>query len=332
MVVRCNYNVGRTMWRASSASVEKIRLASREIVRELGFMNRTLAGTDLSPSAVHAVLEIGASGGLSAKDLAEKLILEKSTVSRLVRSLVDRGQVRERRAEADGRRKDLLLTRRGEKTLASITDFAERQVAAALAPLPEGSRREVLAGLETYASALKSSRLSGTGAMPDRSVAIAQGYVPGLIGRIVEMHAAYYSRQVGFGAAFETKVVGGLSEFVTRLGKPENAIWRAEWGGQIVGGVAIDGEDLGEGRAHLRWFIVDDGLRGAGVGKALICAAMAFCDARGFRETHLWTFEGLDAARHLYEKHGFVLAEEYRGDQWGKVVLEQKFVRPRRAQ
>ena len=312
----------------SSSHVARARAASRALVRELGFMNRTLAGTELSPSAVHAVVEIGASGGLSAKDLSERLLLEKSTVSRLVRSLVERGEIRARRSKADGRSKDLHLTRRGEKTLAAITAYAERQVAAALAPLEDRSRREVMAGLETYASSLKASRLSGTPAAQDRTAAIAQGYVPGLIGRIVEMHAAYYSREAGFGAAFETKVAAGLADFVTRLERPENAIWRAEQGGRIVGGIAIDGEDLGEGRAHLRWFIVDDGVRGAGVGKALIREAMVFCDARGFRETHLWTFEGLDAARRVYEKNGFSLAEEYSGDQWGAEVLEQRFVRP----
>jgi len=31
-----------------------------------------------------------------------------------------------------------------------------------------------------------------------------------------------------------------------------------------------------------------------------------------------------------YESHGFELAEEYYGDQWGSKVLEQKFVRPGR--
>jgi hypothetical protein len=37
--------------------------------------------------------------------------------------------------------------------------------------------------------------------------------------------------------------------------------------------------------------------------------------------------QDLDAARKLYQSHGFELAEEYYGDQWGKRILEQKFVR-----
>jgi hypothetical protein len=40
------------------------------------------------------------------------------------------------------------------------------------------------------------------------------------------------------------------------------------------------------------------------------------------------TFEGLDAARHLYEKNGFRLAEQQRGIQWGREVNEQRFVLP----
>ena len=55
--------------------------------------------------------------------------------------------------------------------------------------------------------------------------------------------------------------------------------------------------------------------------------ALRFCDDEGFRETQLWTFKGLDAARYMYEANGFVLAEEYWGDQWGKKVREQRFVR-----
>jgi hypothetical protein len=63
-----------------------------------------------------------------------------------------------------------------------------------------------------------------------------------------------------------------------------------------------------------------------GVGRVLLERAMAFVDAH-YDETYLWTFKGLDAARHLYEAAGFTLAEESEGRQWGSVVVEQRFVR-----
>lgn len=307
----------------------KIRSASRDLVRELGFMNRTLAGTELPPSAVHAIIEIGAAGRLSAKVLSEKLLLEKSTVSRLVKSLVDKGELREIRSKEDARSKHLHLTRQGEKTLAAITRFGERQVATAIAPLDDASGQAVLIGLRAYSAALTSSRKSGKVEVPDKETITKEGYTPSVIGRIVEMHASYYSTLVGFGAAFEVKVANELADFVIRLAKPENAIWYAQKEGKIVGGIVIDGEDLGDRRAHLRWFIVDTEIRGAGVGRRLLQKALEFCDQQAFCETDLWTFEGLDAARRLYENAGFSLVEEHYGRQWGAEVLEQKFVRPR---
>jgi hypothetical protein len=54
--------------------------------------------------------------------------------------------------------------------------------------------------------------------------------------------------------------------------------------------------------------------------------ALSFCHACHFAQVYLWTFSGLEAARHLYEKAGFVLAEEKQGTRWGTVVKEQRFV------
>ena len=104
-------------------------------------------------------------------------------------------------------------------------------------------------------------------------------------------------------------------------------IGRAELDGRIVGSISIDGEDLDDGLAHLRWFVVDPSIRGGGIGNALLSRAVSFCEENGFDQIHLWTVKGLNAARTLYEKHGFRLAREYTGDQWGSEVVEHKFVR-----
>jgi predicted GNAT family N-acyltransferase len=41
-----------------------------------------------------------------------------------------------------------------------------------------------------------------------------------------------------------------------------------------MGSVAIDGEDLGNNKAHLRWFIMDDKVRGKGLGGQLLTQAL----------------------------------------------------------
>jgi hypothetical protein len=102
------------------------------------------------------------------------------------------------------------------------------------------------------------------------------------------------------GETFERKVAEGLAEFWPRLVNPRSRLWLAitpSQGGQIVGSIAIDGEDLGAGQAHLRWFILDDGCRGQ-VGSALLRKALEFVEMGGFTRTVLWTFKGWDAERH----------------------------------
>jgi len=319
---------------ANKDAVLPIRDASRRIVRELGFMKPTLAGTELPASAVHALIEIGACGGLTATDLCDRLNLEKSSVSRMLRKLVDGGDLAEVSSDTDGRSKRLTLTVQGKRTLAAIDAFAHEQVGGALACLPAADHAMVVEGLRLYADALQARRAapgaeSKTAAPP--ALRIEPGYRPGLIGRAVEMHARFYARAHGFGAVFESRVAAGLAEFLPRLDRPCNAVWTALDGDRIVGTIAIDGEDLsGDGLriAHLRWFIVEDGRRGGGLGRRLLDEALAFADRAGFAETRLWTFRGLDAARRLYEAAGFVLAAESAGCQWGTEVTEQSFIRP----
>jgi len=155
---------------------------------------------------------------------------------------------------------------------------------------------------------------------------IHSGYLPGCIGRVVEMHASFYARTVGFGAPFEAKVATELSAFCLRFEPERDGLWLAQDAAGVQGSVIIDGAHHTEAGAHLRWFITSDASRGQGVGGQLLAAAMDFCRERGYRKVFLWTFDELHAARHLYEKHGFVLARTQRGSQWGKEVNEQLFM------
>jgi GNAT superfamily N-acetyltransferase len=96
---------------------------------------------------------------------------------------------------------------------------------------------------------------------------------------------------------------------------------------ELEASVAIDGSQAAQAAARLRWFITSDAVRGQGVGRQLLDQALRFCDGRGYRRVQLWTFAGLDAARHLYESRGFRLVLERPGAQWGAVVQEQRFER-----
>ncbi|HDR2790700.1 TPA: MarR family transcriptional regulator [Enterobacter asburiae] len=307
-------------------NIQTIRAASRLMVRELGFMNQNLATTDYPPSAVHSMLEVDAHGSMTAAQLVQILGLEKSSVSRMLAKLVKAGELEENPSAEDARTKLLSLTGKGRETVRNINTYADEQVAAALGKLDHFTQHAVSQGLSSYASALKASRENSECKLRN-SVEIVTGYHAGMIGRITEMHGRYYAREHHFGSFFERKVASGLVDFSDRLEKPCNQIWLSMVNDRIVGSVAIDGEDLGDNEAHLRWFILDDGCRGSGVGRKLIAEAMKFCDEQKFSSVQLWTFNKLTAARRLYESFGFELSKEWEGDQWGSTITEQQFTR-----
>ncbi len=309
-----------------SSIVEEIRISSRLMVRELGFMNHTLAATDYSPSVVHTLLEMEARGSLTAAQLVQILGLEKSSVSRMLAKLIKAGELEESASPEDARIKQLSLSPQGRETVRRINAYGNERVISALQKMDASQQRVVSQGLSVYASALKACR-DDIELHEKNAVTIVAGYQPGMIGRITEMHGSYYAREHHFGSFFEAKVAAGLADFSGRLDNANNQIWLAMQNGRIVGSVAIDGEDLGNNEAHLRWFILDDGCRGGGVGRKLIAEAMKFCDERQFSAVQLWTFNKLTAARRLYESFGFVLSKEWQGDQWGSTITEQQFTR-----
>ncbi len=138
--------------------IDHIRAASRLMVRELGFMQATVAATDYPPSAVHALLEIGEREAMTAVELSVFLGLEKSSVSRMIRKLIEAGELREAASAGDGRIKRLLLTAKGRRTREAIQAFGRQQVTNALARLTPAQRQKVAEGLALYAQALEAHR------------------------------------------------------------------------------------------------------------------------------------------------------------------------------
>lgn len=311
--------------KAREAEILELRDFSRRLVRELGFMRTTLADSDLAPSAVHAIIEIGATPGISAKDLGNLLRLDKSNTSRQVAKLEASGLVRRTTASNDARASELSLTEAGQRLRSKIDRFATDQVSSALRRIVPADQAALVRALALYADALAQDNSAKGVIEGEVSAQVVEGYQPGCIGDIASLHARFYAEHWGFGVFFEKKVATELAAFASGLPADGKALWRHVENGRTLASLAIDG-DLATGVAHLRWFIVDDSLRGSGVGRRLMAQAMAFVDAR-YRETYLWTFKGLDAARHLYESFGFALTDESEGEQWGGRVVEQRFCR-----
>ncbi|MBB1627491.1 helix-turn-helix domain-containing GNAT family N-acetyltransferase [Achromobacter sp. UMC71] len=314
--------------RSRDQTIRDLREFSRKLVRELGFMRASLAGSELAPSAVHAIIEIGLQPGIQARDLALILRLDKSNTSRQVAKLEAAGLVARETDSGDARASRLSLTPAGVELRKRIDQFATDQVSKALRQLAPHDQEVLVRYLSLYADALARENPNTSAAQVTDAIdaQIFEGYAPGCIGDVASLHARYYAQAAGFGVVFERLVATGLAAFAEALPAPGKNLWRYTDGSRTLASIAID-SDLAARTAHLRWFIVDESLRGMGVGRALLTRALRFADTLDVDETYLWTFKGLDAARHLYESEGFVLTDEAEGSQWGGVVVEQRFSR-----
>jgi len=151
------------------------------------------------------------------------------------------------------------------------------------------------------------------------------GYYPGVVGKITEIHAVYYYKHWGFDISFETQVGRELSAFMSEFDDARDGFWAATRDRKFAGSISIDGHNTPAEGARLRWFIVDPAFQNARLGKELISRAVEFCKQKKFHKVFLWTFEGLDAARRLYEQYHFKLSETQDVYQWGRHIKEQKF-------
>jgi DNA-binding MarR family transcriptional regulator len=139
------------MYRASMDVEDEVLPAARLQQEVIGFIrafgllssDRTPCGQPLAPSDAHALTEIVSDGGLTQRELVDRLHLDRSSVSRLVDRLVARGWV-ERANGPDRRTVQLLPTLAGRRIAADVAGARAKRFAALLEAVPAGRRDEVL--------------------------------------------------------------------------------------------------------------------------------------------------------------------------------------------
>lgn len=110
----------------------RLRFQVQEFLRHFGALipDRSPCGQALPISQAHTLHILGESPGLTMRELASRLALDPSTVSRLVDAMVSRGWVVKEADAADRRSWRLALSTTGHETwlhlnTASLTKFAD---------------------------------------------------------------------------------------------------------------------------------------------------------------------------------------------------------------
>lgn len=122
-------------------------------------IDRTPCGQPLSTSDAHALTDLAEHGPLTGHDLAERLRLDKSTVSRMVKGLEAREWIERRSHPTDRRATHLHLTDAGTRVAAQVRAARRRKFERLLTALPEHERPAVLTALSTLVEALHDTEL-----------------------------------------------------------------------------------------------------------------------------------------------------------------------------
>lgn len=130
------------------------------LVRAFGLHrpDQTPCGQPVPVAEAHALQELARADGLTQRDLAAWLRLEKSTVSRLVAHLERKGWVARERHHEDARIWMVRLTPDGRRIAEQIAAARRAHFARILAAIPEAQRNDVVAAVATLVEAIDASR------------------------------------------------------------------------------------------------------------------------------------------------------------------------------
>lgn len=279
------------------SQIESIRQAARQLVRELHLLDGRHCIEGLSFSECHLVTELARLDEATASELADLLVLEKSTMSRLVNGLMDKSLVTASTDPSDRRRRNLVLTTAGLEAANRVHRYARKQVQGALDYLPDIEVSGLINGLECYAGALRYARL-GDGIFIRPMRAEDNPAVADIIRDVMTEFGA-----VGEGYSIEDPEVDDMHGAYPL---PRARFWVIEQEGEVLGcgGYA----PLADGDAdtcELRKMYFRPQLRGLGLGSRLLKLCLDSARDSGFRQCYLETIESMQGAARLYRKHGF---------------------------
>ena len=130
------------------------------LVRAFGWHRpeQTPCGQPVPISEAHALMELDGQDALAQHVLGARLGLEKSTVSRLVRQLEERGWVDRQRSPADGRVTLLALTSAGRQATDQLASARAAFFAGVLERVPGDKRHQLLECLDLLVDVLHADR------------------------------------------------------------------------------------------------------------------------------------------------------------------------------
>lgn len=292
-----------TAVRSASDRISEIRGASRELVRELGFLKSGHDELRIGHSQGHALIELSEREQLTVGELATILNLDKSTASRVAGQLVASGLVSQavkgagQCRAADRRQHPLELSAAGHAKVRKIHEVVGHEVGRALGELDVGEVAVIIEGLELYARALRRARL--------RSEVVIRHARNGDDPKLAAIIRAVFKEHGMEGPGYSVHDAEVDSIARSYRGR-RSAYYVAQRGAEVLGGAGFGPLAGGSERVcELRKMYLCADARGLGIGARLLERCLKDAAARGFGTCYLETKSNLEAAEALYRAFGF---------------------------
>lgn len=297
----------------SSNRIEAVRRFNRFYTRRIGVLNEGLLDSEFTLTECRILWELAhleEGAGITATGLCRLLDLDAGYLSRLLRTLKERGLVAATRNKNDARQALLQLTPAGRRAFEPLDRRSQQEVGALLSRLSDTQQAELLQAFQRVQGLLEEP-----GGKPARNSFMLRPHRPGDMGWLVSRHGVLYAREYQFDMRFEALVARIAADFIDRFDARREACWIAERDGVSIGGACLVQardevtDEPVEGTAQLRLLLVEPSARGLGLGERLVAECHRFAREAGYRRVRLWTSSQLAAAKHIYRKAGYRLVE-----------------------
>jgi DNA-binding MarR family transcriptional regulator/L-amino acid N-acyltransferase YncA len=302
----------------SKDEINQLRQDARSVVRELGLLNDAYFNIGVTLAERHLLIELAHREAPTMSEIGDILLLEKSTVSRLIAKAAKKGYIKCVTDKDDKRKRMIHITKKGIRTYHTIEPIAFDQTKEALATLNPHEIKKVYDGVSLYAKGLKNSRLKQSGVEPQKNKIQK---MPDILNQFSKMGLTFslYEQkdEEGLYQIFKEVVETGTQflyesssreEFHLQFFNPEGKVYVCRtFDGEVIGGFYLKPNYSGRS-SHIAnaGYMVKESYRGKGIGSLLVQASLHLTKSQGFHALQYnMVLSNNTLAIKLYEKLGF---------------------------
>ena len=286
-----------------------LRHFNRTYTQRIGVLEESFLGLGMPLAAARLLFEIGPAG-TTVRELRDRLGLDSGYLSRLLRTLQERGLVVVEPDPDDMRRRRAALTPKGSSTYRRLEDRSERLAEGILQPLSERQRDRLTEALATADLLVRAATVQLHRVDPQSAIAA----------QAVDQYFAELNR----------RLPGGFDVDAARTA--DTAGVRGSAGVFVV--ASSDGPPVGCGgvqqltgtTCEIKRMWVHPAWRGAGLGSRLLRHLEAGAIKQGYKTVRLDTNGALTDAIALYERAGYCRIARYNDNPYAQVWLEKRLI------